>query len=209
MSYTYWIIGLTVLVSISAFSNYQLFESLKHWPYVEKRRNEHYRLLTGGFLHGDYGHLLLNMLTLFFFGPHLERAFVYLVPEAPQAAFVVFYLLAVVAASYGTYLKHKDNPGFASIGASGATAAVLFGSILFNPTLGIYMYFIPIPIPGFIFGIFYLWYSSSASQRGTDNIDHLAHYFGAVFGFIFPLFFKPSLLLGFISQILNWLTSWL
>jgi membrane associated rhomboid family serine protease len=206
MPYTYIIIAVTTLISIGAFNNYQLFEQWKHWPYAEARRNQGYRMLTGGFLHGDYGHLILNMLTLYFFGPLLEQFFSIIIPEAPKIAFVAFYVLAIVAASYATFVKHKDNPGFASIGASGATAAVLFACILFAPTIGIMMFFIPIPIPGFIFGIFYLWYSARQAQQGTDNIDHLAHYFGAIFGFVFPLIFQPSLAIHFFEQISGWFT---
>jgi membrane associated rhomboid family serine protease len=117
---------------------------------------------------------------------------------------LLFYLAAIVAASSATYQKYKDSPNFASIGASGAVAAVLFASILISPTLGIRMLFIPIPIPGFIFGILYLWYSSYEAQRARDNVDHMAHFFGAVFGFFFPLILEPELFMRFIEQLRDW-----
>lgn len=204
LTVTYFIIGFTVLISMWAFNNAEVFHKLKHWPYAEARRNEQYRWLTGGLLHGDYMHLLFNMLTLYFFGPLLEQCFQQIFPEMPQFMFLLFYVLALVAASSATYIKYKDNPHFASIGASGATAAVLFACILFIPTIGIMMFFIPIPIPGFIFGVFYLWYSNYAANQGGDNIDHTAHYYGAVFGFFFPLVFKPSLIVSFFAQITMW-----
>lgn len=207
MPVTYYIIGFTVLISLSAFNNHALFDNMKHWPYAEEQRNEKYRWLTGGFLHGDYTHLLFNMLTLYFFGPALEAYFRLIIPEMPSFAFLGFYVLGIVAASYATFVKYKDNPGFASIGASGATAAVLFASILFNPTIGIMMFFIPIPIPGFIFAILYLWYSAYSAEKGGDNIDHTAHYYGAIFGFVFPLVFQPSLFFGFIEGINEWFTA--
>jgi membrane associated rhomboid family serine protease len=121
--------------------------------------------------------------------------------------YLVFYLIAIAAASAATYFKHKNHPGFASIGASGAVAAVLFAAILLNPTIGIGFMFIPIPIPGFIFGVLYLWYSSYASNKGGDNIDHAAHFYGAVFGFLFPLVLKPELFLSFIYQLQEYIGS--
>jgi membrane associated rhomboid family serine protease len=204
MPITYLIIGFTCLISLWAFNNHEIFAKLKHWPYAEARRGEHYRWLTGGFLHGDPMHLIFNMLTLYFFGTIVEQFFGALFPGMAKVLFLVFYLLAIVAASSATYFKHKDNPGFASIGASGATAAILFASILIMPTIGIMMFFIPIPIPGFIFGPLYLWYSSYAARQAGDNIDHTAHFYGAVFGFFFPLLFEPSLLLRCIEQIVNY-----
>jgi membrane associated rhomboid family serine protease len=204
---TYIIIGITVLISMTAFSNHDIFEKLKHWPYAEAKRGEWYRWLSGGFLHGDYSHLIFNMLTLYFFGPRLEMYFDFIFPGTAHIIFPLFYMLGVIAASSGTFVRYKDTPGFASIGASGATAAVLFACILFEPTIGIGLFFIPIPIPGFIFAVLYLWYSAHSSKRGGDNIDHLAHYFGAIFGFLFPLIFKPSLILFFFEQIKEWFSS--
>jgi membrane associated rhomboid family serine protease len=205
MPITYIIIGFTVLMSMWAFSDHNVFHRLKHYPYAEARHNEHFRWITGGLLHGDYGHLLFNMITLYFFGPLLEQNLAVVFPGVSKFMFVLFYVLALVASSSASYMKHKDNPHYAAIGASGATAAVLFACILFIPTIGIMMFFIPIPIPGIIFGPLYLWYSSYAEKRGGDNIGHLAHYYGAIFGFVFPLFFKPGLLLEFIAKVMAWL----
>lgn len=202
---TYIIIGFTCLISFMAFNNQELFVKMKHWPYQEARRGEYYRWLTSGFLHGDPMHLIFNMLTLFFFGKYVESFFQYLFPDFGSTLYLVFYLGAIVAASSATYVKYKDTSSFASIGASGAVAAVLFASILLDPTIGIMMFFIPIPIPGFIFGVLYLWYSSYAARRGGDNIDHLAHFFGAVFGFFFPLLLEPSLFMNFIQRLQEWL----
>lgn len=205
MNITYLIIGFTALISIMAFSNQEIFVKMKHWPYQEKRRGEWHRWLTSGFLHADWMHLIFNMLTLYFFGRYVEVWFTVLFPGVGQFVYLLFYLVAIVAVSSATFQKYKDSPSYASIGASGAVAAVLFASILLNPTIGIRMFFIPIPIPGFIFGILYLWYSSYEAQRARDNIDHMAHFFGAVFGFFFPLILKPSLFMDFVEQLRNWL----
>jgi membrane associated rhomboid family serine protease len=204
MSITYLIIGFTCLISFMAFNNQELFVKMKHWPYQEARRGEYYRWLTSGFLHADPMHLIFNMLTLYFFGKYVEVWFMEAFSGAGLMLFLLFYLSAIVAASAATYRRYKDSPSFASIGASGAVAAVLFACILLDPTIGIMMFFIPIPIPGFLFGIIYLWYSAYAARRGGDNIDHLAHYFGAVYGFLFPLVFSPSLGLAFVEQLGGW-----
>ncbi|MCY7327002.1 MAG: rhomboid family intramembrane serine protease [Saprospiraceae bacterium] len=204
MPITYIIIAVTSIVSFLAFSNQELFQKLKHWPYQEARQGEYYRWLTSGFLHGDFMHLIFNMLTLYFFGPYVENWFISVFPSLGATLFLVFYLVSIVAASVGTFYKFRDASYFSSIGASGAVAAVLFASILLDPTIGIMIFFIPIPIPGFIFGPLYLWYSSYAANKGGDNIDHTAHFFGAVFGFFFPLLLQPSLFLSFFEQVVGW-----
>jgi membrane associated rhomboid family serine protease len=201
LSITYLIIGFTVLISFMAFNNQELFVKMKHWPYQEARKGEYYRWITSGLLHADPMHLIFNMLTLFFFGTLVEDWFMQIFPDMGMTLYLVFYIVGIAAASLATYYKYKNTPSFASIGASGAVSAVLFAAILLNPTIGIMLFFIPIPIPGFIFGPLYLWYSSYASQKGGDNIDHVAHFYGAVFGFIFPLVLKPSLFADFIQQL--------
>lgn len=207
MPITYLIIGFTSLVSFAAFNNPDIFHNMKHWPHQEARRGEYYRWLTCGFLHGDPMHLIFNMFTLYFFGLAVENWFQDLFPGFGMTLFVLFYAAGIVASSSATYYKYKDSPGFASIGASGAVAAVLFAAILIRPTMGIRFFFIPFDIPGFIFGVFYLWYSAYAARRGNDNIDHTAHFFGAVFGFFFPAVFMPSLIPEFFAQIGEWMGS--
>ncbi|MCS7036864.1 MAG: rhomboid family intramembrane serine protease [Saprospiraceae bacterium] len=209
MPITYLIIGFTVAISLWAFNDSSIFTRLKHWPYAEAQRGEYYRLLTGGFLHADYVHLLFNMITLYFFGDLVENWFGVIFPGIGPLLYLVFYLLAIVAASLATHFRYQRAPYFASIGASGATSAVLFAAILLAPTLHLYLMFIPIPIPGVVFGILYLWYSSYAARRGGDGIDHLAHFYGAVFGFVFPIFFKPELLPRFFQQVVAWVSGWL
>jgi membrane associated rhomboid family serine protease len=200
MPVTYIIIGITSLISFMAFNNHELFIKLQHWPYQESRRGEYYRWLTSGFLHGDPMHLIFNMMTLYFFSGLVEDGFSEEFPGLGGVFFVSFYLIGIVASSSATFFKYRNSPSFASIGASGAVAAVLFAAILFHPTLGIYMFFIPIPIPGFIFGPLYLWYSSYAANKGGDHIDHTAHFYGAVFGFVFPLVFQPDLIIHFWEE---------
>lgn len=208
LSITNIIIGCTVLISMWAFSNREVFEKCKHWPYREKRSGEWFRWLTSGFLHGDYMHLAFNMWALWMFGKIVEVNFMIHMPLG-KTLYLIFYVAAIVLANYPTYVRHQDNPGFASIGASGAVSAVVFAGILFYPNIGIGIIFIPgIFIPGFLFGILYLWYSVYQSNHSRDNIDHVAHYAGAAIGFFFPLFFKPSLFFDFLSQVMDKIGSW-
>lgn len=200
MTVTNIIIAVTCLVYFVAPPGSVAFEQYKHWPWAEARRNEFQRWVSAGFLHGNLGHLFFNMLTLFFFGPIVESWFKDMYPEYGGSLFALFYIAAMVAASWGTYIRHRNNPRFASIGASGAVAGVLFASILLHPTIGIMLFFIPIPIPGFVFGPLYLWYSSYAARQSRDNIDHLAHFYGALFGFLAPLLLHPELLFFFFMQ---------
>ncbi len=204
---TYLIIGFTCLITWMAFNNPEINVKMKHWPFEEKRRGEYFRWLTAGFLHADLMHLLFNMLTLYFFGTVVEMWFGMLFPGYGKVLFILFYLAGIAVPSYATYTRYKDSPSFASIGASGAVSAVLFASILLMPTMGVMMFFIPIPIPGFIFGAIYLFYSDYAARKGQDNIDHLAHFIGAVFGFFFPILLKPDLFFSFLSQIRGWFSS--
>lgn len=204
----YIIIGFTCLISFMAFNNPYWTYKLKHWPYQEVQNGEYFRWLTSGFLHGDAMHLIFNMITLYFFGGIVEKWFTLVFPDFGGMIYLLFYLIAIVAASSATFFKYRESPGFASIGASGAVAAVLFASILILPTMEINFIFLPfIDIPGFIFGIFYLWFSAYEAKRGRDNIDHTAHYYGALFGFFFPIIFEPRLVPMFFMQLQTWFAN--
>jgi len=203
----YIIIGFTCLISLLALNNPYWMYKLKHWPHEEVQKGEYYRWLTSGFLHGDVMHLAFNMITLYFFGRNVESWFMAYFEGFGGIIYLLFYLLAIVAASSATFYKYRNTSSFASIGASGAVAAVLFAAILIFPTSKIYLFFIPIGIPGFIFAILYLWFSAYEAKKARDNIDHTAHYYGAVFGFIFPILFDPSLFPSFIMQVQFWFST--
>lgn len=207
MFITLLIIGATVLFSLWAFNNAEVLYKFKHWPYAEARHGEHYRWLTSGFLHADYMHLFFNMFTLYIFGNAVEAWFSATFPVIGRLVYLLFYLIAIVAASSATYFRYRNVQNFASIGASGAVSAVLFTAILLYPTMGLRLMFIPIPITGFIYGILFLWFSSYAAKRGGDGIDHVAHFYGALFGFLFPLALRPVLFLDFVAQLTGWFYS--
>jgi len=203
---TYLIIAFTALVSIQAFNKSEWFSKLQFNPYQVYHRKELYRLLTHGFLHANWTHLIINMLVLFFFGPYAEKQLASILPQSMQPLhhliFLFFYFASIVIASLITVFKQKDNAWYNAVGASGAVSAVVFFFIFFNPWEMLYFYGI-LPIPGIIMGILYLGYSHFMSKRGTDNINHDAHFVGAVFGFVFPLFINFRLIFYFLDRLLS------
>jgi membrane associated rhomboid family serine protease len=204
MSITLLIILLTAGLSVYAWSNATLMSQWIMNPYRVSRNGEYYRLLTSGFLHADTGHLLFNMISLYFFGSNTERLFSGLFGEAGAIALVVFYLAAIIVSDLPTLFQHKDQPGYNALGASGGVSALIFASILNSPLNKLYLYFIPIGIPGFIFGALYLGYTYYESRRGNSNINHDAHLYGALFGMVVLILIYPAVVPQFIEQIQSW-----
>ena len=194
---TYIIIGITVVVSYLCFNNQELFRKSALMPYRTVKNNEWYRLVTHGFVHADMTHLLVNMFTFWSFGTYIENVFGYL--GFGTWGYLGLYLGGMVFASSYDVLKHHNDPYYVSIGASGAVSAILFSSILFDPWSKILLFAI-IPVPGIIFGVLYLAYCQYMAKRAGDNINHNAHFYGAVYGFLYPALLNPSLLKAFLSH---------
>ncbi|MDY6800725.1 MAG: rhomboid family intramembrane serine protease [Bacteroidota bacterium] len=201
---TIFIIIVTSLISIVAFGNRELFEKLQLNPYKVYHKKEWFRLISHGFLHADWVHLIINMIVLLSFGSAVENIFKQLaangIIKSPVLVFVLLYFISMIAATLTSVFKQKDNAWYNSVGASGAVSAVIFTSIFFQPLSRLYLYAV-IPIPGIVFGVLYLGYSHYMSKKGGDNINHDAHFIGAVVGFIFPLFIDPSLIHVFLNQL--------
>ena len=196
------IIAVTVLVSILCFNGRLNVDSLMFNAYRVWHRKEWWRMLTSGLVHGGWGHLLFNMLTLYFFGRVVEQYFAAAYGETTGIIlYIVLYVSGIAVASLWDLFQNKDNPGYNALGASGAVSAILFASILFEPKIGIYIYLIPIPVPGYIFAPLYLIYCWYMAKRGTDNIGHTAHFWGALYGLAFPLIFRPDIFQHFLSQL--------
>ncbi len=205
------IIG-TVVISLAAFERGSIMpESLQRPEWTDKfkfnaylvwQKHQYYRMLSYGLVHADYWHLLFNMLTLYFFGDFVESCFrmVFGMPKG-TLVYVLMYISAIAVSTSIDLVRHKDNPGYNAVGASGAISAVIFAAIFFNPTMRISLMFIPIPTPGWLFGVLYLAYCFYMDKRGMDNIGHSAHFVGAVYGFLFPLIIKPSLIDVFTGQL--------
>lgn len=199
MTVTYILIGITSVISLLAFQNAYWMERLVFYPYTIWRNKEWHRLLTGGLIHLDFTHLFFNMFVLYSFGSYIESAFVQIFGEAGLLIYVAMYVLALILSDVINLFKKRDDAYYRSLGASGGVAAVLFAFILLNPFGSLYMFFIPIGIPAFIFGGLYLLYSIYMAKRESDNIGHLAHFTGAVFGFFFPVLLHPALMLRFFE----------
>lgn len=197
---TYIIIALTAYTSYRAFSNYSLFDKMKFNAYDIVHNKKQAKLFTHALIHADWNHLIFNMLTLFFFGPTVESVFVSIWGTQGIFYFILFYISAIAASSFFSLFKYKDVWSYNAVGASGAISAVLFAFILFAPTQKLYLFF-ALPIPGYIYGVAYLLYSYQMSKRGSDNIGHDAHFWGAVYGFMFPILLKPSLFERFFNQL--------
>ncbi len=204
MSITLLIILLTSAISFYAWSNATLMSQWIMNPYRVSRNGEYYRLLTSGFLHADTGHLLFNMISLYFFGSSIEQLFYSLFGPNGAIFLVVFYLSAIIISDLPTFFQHKDQPGYNALGASGGVSALIFASILDSPLNKLYLYFIPIGIPGFIFGALYLAYTYYESRRGVGNVNHDAHLYGALFGVAVLIVIYPPVLPQFIQQIQSW-----
>ncbi len=193
----------TAINSIVCFGNEKLFAKLDFEPFLIHKKNEYYRFLSHAFVHADWVHLIINMLVFYSFGRYVEQIFQALEQRGTifsgDAIYLLLYFGGAIIASIPSYIKHKENADYVSVGASGAVSAVLFSSIFFSPMEKIYFYAI-IPMPGIVFGVLYLIYSSYMSRKGNDNINHDAHLWGAVFGFIFPVILDPSLVSDFFNQ---------
>ncbi|MFW5978654.1 MAG: rhomboid family intramembrane serine protease [Bacteroidia bacterium] len=205
MGTTFIIIALTIVVSLLAFNDNNLFKKLQLNPYLVIHRNQWHRVITHGFIHADSIHLLVNMIVLFSFGRSVENQFDILaknhqIINSATLHMIILYFAGMIIASSTTIFKHKNNYQYNSVGASGAVSAVVFAAIFFSPKNTILIMGI-IPIPAILFGILYLIYSQYKSRKGNDNVNHDAHFLGAVFGFIYPVIIDPSLLNYFLNSV--------
>lgn len=185
MYITYYLIGINVVVSLVGLFLYpKIIETGMMIPYRTVRNKTWYELITSGFVHGSISHLLFNMFTLFFFGPILET-------QLGEVQFFGLYFTGLIVSSIPSLIKQKDNPQYATLGASGAVESILFGFILLYPFESLYLMFIPIPIYSVVFGIFFIGYSIYASKK-EGTINHEAHIAGAAWGIFYMLAFVPN-----------------
>ena len=213
LSITIIIIIITVLVSISAFNNQKIMEDLIFYPPAISKRNQWWRFFSCGLIHADWAHLLFNMYALYIFGvgshkDGVEYIFKMVFGDKGAWLYLLMYIVALAVCLLPTYAKNKDNYHYRSLGASGAVSAVVFAYMMFDPMRGMGLLFLPIFIPGFLFGIIYLVISSWLERRGGGNINHSAHIWGAVFGVLFViiacrLFSNYPVVEEFIEQVRN------
>jgi membrane associated rhomboid family serine protease len=197
MSYTIILVLITVGISIAGFNNETVINKLILWPRVMDKPGEYYRLLTSGFIHADWNHLIFNMLTMFFIGQSIEGS-MYVGEKLP-----ILYLSGIVIASLPSFLKNRNNSYYRSLGASGGVSSILFFMIYYFPWSRINIMFIPIGIPSILFGILYLAYEAYMGKKGGGNVNHDAHFWGAVYGLFFALMIDPSHGLSFVDTLLH------
>ncbi len=178
------VVAITVVISFLAWQKPALMARLILWPPAVNRSKQYDRLVTYGFIHADGMHLFFNMFTLYFFGRIVERLF-------GTVGFVAFYLAALVVSILPSYLAHRDDAGYRSLGASGAVSACLFAFIVIAPWEKIYLYG-AIGIPAIIYAVLYVAYSIWMDRRGQDNVNHSAHLWGAAFGMLAVLLAVPG-----------------
>ncbi len=180
------IIIVNVLVSFKGFKDRFFFEKYK-FQVGPILKGEKLRLLTSGFLHVNQGHLFFNMLTLYFFADPV-------INYVGIPKFLAIYFGSLLAGSLFALSFHKKEPYYTAVGASGAVMGVVYSAIMLNPGMNLYLFFIPIPIPAYIFGVGYLLYSMFGMKNQWGNIGHSAHIGGAIGGFIFTIILYPSVL---------------
>ncbi len=180
------IIVATILFSLKGFNDVAFFRKYE-FHIGSIRAGEQIRLLSSGFLHGDLGHLFFNMFTLYMFAPVVINYF-------GSTSFFIIYIGSLVFGSLLTLWMHKNDYSYRAIGASGAVMGILYSAILIDPSMNLYLFFIPIPIPAYLFGIGYLLYSIYGMKAKNDNIGHTAHFGGAIGGYLITLIKDPAML---------------
>ena len=198
------IILLTAGISIRAMNDPTLKNRFMFNAYAINHHKEWWRFFTGGVLHADYAHLMFNMLSLYFFGTVVEKQLCkpdFFGDGGGIFVYLLLYITAIPVSCFFTYFKQKDNKYYNALGASGAVSAIIFSSILIYPSMEISFFIIPIPLTGWLYGIIYLAASWFMARRNIGNIGHDAHFFGAVYGFLLPIAFKPDLWYEFIGHL--------
>ena len=180
------IIAANVIISLKGFKDFSFFEKYK-FNIGGIRRGEQFRMLSSGFLHLDFSHLLFNMLTLYFFADVV-------IGSIGFVKFLIIYFASLLVGNLLSFYFHKDEYHYSAIGASGAVSGILYSAILFYPNMSLYLFFIPIPIPVWVFGILYLLYSIYGMKKSLGNIGHDAHFGGALAGYVLTILFAPTLL---------------
>lgn len=186
------IIAANAIISFKGFSDYGFFEKYK-FNIGAVRKGEQIRMFSSGFLHIDTAHLFFNMFSLYFFA-HV------VIDYLGSLKFLIVYIGSLLLGNLLSLYFHKDEYHYSAVGASGAVMGIIYSAILLQPDMSLYLFFIPIPIPAYIFGIGYLLYSIYGMKNRVGNIGHDAHFGGAIGGYVITLIlaswlFKENLLM--------------
>ncbi|NOQ75334.1 MAG: rhomboid family intramembrane serine protease [Crocinitomix sp.] len=204
MYVTYLLLAITILISVKAMEDMTLKGKLMMNPYDVVHNKKWYRCFSHAFIHADFMHLGFNMFVLYGFGIGLEDTLVFRYGFQGYIMFTVLYLLGILFATLPSLIKHKDNPSYNALGASGAVMAVLFAYILTNPERELELLLLPgIDIPGYIFGPIILAIEYAMSKKGGTGIAHDAHFAGAIFGVLFITAVDYHYLLNFFKHFVS------
>lgn len=196
------LLAITIIISLIGFSNEMIQQKLIFNAYQIHHRKEWWRMLSSGFIHGDFMHLLFNMFVLYGFGQAVEGYYDAAFGVNGSYNFIALYLLAIIVANLPSLIKYKDASYYNSLGASGGVAAILFAAILFDPWSKIYLFGV-IGVPGIVLGPLYLFYEYRSGQKANDHINHDAHFWGALFGLAFTIIMNPKIVIHFTNQLIN------
>jgi len=196
-----FIFAITIATSLWAFYNDNIYANMILNPYGVSRGYRVYTVITSGMIHGDYMHLFFNMLSYSFFAFDLE-------PQLGHWQFGLLYTLSLILSDLPSIYKHKNDEWYNSLGASGAVSAVIFSAIMYNPVGLMGIMFLPFRIYAVVFGVLYLVYCNYASKQARDNINHDAHFFGALSGLLITIVLHPLIVHTFIGQISEKVQSW-
>ncbi|HKQ84879.1 MAG TPA: rhomboid family intramembrane serine protease [Steroidobacteraceae bacterium] len=185
----------TIAFSLLGLMSRKILEACLFRPYWLTRKRLYATVITSGFVHADVMHLVFNLTTFYFFAFPLER-------YIGGTRFALLYLLGLLISHAGTWYKHRDNPDYSSVGASGAIAAVLFAAIVFFPEQSLFILPIPVPIPAPLFGVCYLAYTWYAARHPHGRINHDAHLGGAITGLAYVALTKPSAYAELVNSLL-------
>lgn len=200
MEITYGLMVAIGLITYYAWQRPDIHRKLMLNPYATFHERQFARLITSGFVHNNGMHLFLNLFTLYFFGGAIEKIFMVYFEGAGATLYLLLFLTAVIVANIPTLIKHKDQPNYNSLGASGGVSALVLAFILFDPLQDLCLYAI-LCLPGYALGGLFIVYSIVMSKRGADNINHDAHLYGALYGVLFILILKPSIFEQFINTL--------
>ncbi len=196
ISITLILIGIMIATSLAALNNKKFYNA---WIFNPSRIDEHkeyYRFLSSGFIHANYLHLFVNMFTLFFFGRFIEY-------HMGGFHMLAMLFLGIIISDFPSYTKHRHDPGYRSLGASGGVSSIVFSYIMLSPVSTIYLFFIS--VPAFIFGGLFLMYSYYQSRgESRDNVNHTAHFYGSVIGILYTLVIYPEASITFFEQLISW-----
>ena len=186
------IIALNIFLSSKGFRDRAFFNNYKFSPY-HINKGEKIRYISSGFLHVDYTHLFVNMFTLYFF----VDAVIF---QVGDINFLIIYFASLIFGNWLTYRFNSNNINYSAVGASGAVMGIVYSAILLNPEMTL-LFFI-LPMPGYIFGLGYLFYSIYSMKRVNDNIGHEAHLGGAIAGFFTTIFISPFVIINNLFTVL-------